>query len=245
MASEMYTFRESPSSRQASSLRMSVFKPLRNAVRSAVSFHPLPAATVRLKEAKESYRRKVERKLQDNNMKEVWGAMKTITGCKNNSGSSVDGGVDRANQFNNFYNRFDCPAPAPAAPSSDPPAAFTTLSSPPSPSPPPYPSPSPPSPSLPPSQSSPPPTPPSAGRQSNSLSSHCPPTFTADQVRRQLRRLHPRKAAGPDKVCPRMLKACAAQLGEPHQQVFNLSLSLGRVAATWKTTCLIPVPKKG
>ncbi|KAI4872192.1 hypothetical protein NFI96_031026 [Prochilodus magdalenae] len=40
--------------------------------------------------------------------------------------------------------------------------------------------------------------------------------FTADQVRRQLRRLHPRKAAGPDKVVP----------------------------ATWKTTCLIPVPKK-
>ncbi|KAI4881889.1 hypothetical protein NFI96_006948 [Prochilodus magdalenae] len=177
-------------------------------------------------------------------MKEVWGAMKTITGCKNNSGSSVDGGVDRANQFNNFYNRFDCPAPAPAAPSSDPPAAFTTLSSPPSPSPPPYPSPSPPSPSLPPSQSSPPPTPPSAGRQSNSHSSHCPPTFTADQVRRQLRRLHPRKAAGPDKVCPRMLKACAAQLGESLQHVFNLSLRLGRVPATWKTTCLIPVPKK-
>ncbi|KAI4875852.1 hypothetical protein NFI96_001584, partial [Prochilodus magdalenae] len=111
---------------------------------------------IRLKEAKESYRKKVERKLQDNNMKEVWGAMKTITGCKNNSGSSVDGGVDGANQFNNFYNRFDCPAPAPApaAPSSDPPAAFTTLSSPPSLSPPPSPSPSPPSPSPPPSQSS-------------------------------------------------------------------------------------------
>ncbi|KAI4892834.1 hypothetical protein NFI96_009184, partial [Prochilodus magdalenae] len=149
---------------------------------------------VRLKEAKESYRKKVERKLQDNNMKEVWGAMETITGCKNNSGSSADGGVDRANQFNTFYNRFDCPAFA--APSSDLPAAFTALSSSPSPSPspPPSPSPSPPSPSPPPSPSSPPPTPPSAGRQSNSHSSHCPPTFTADQVRRQLRRLHPRKA---------------------------------------------------
>ncbi|KAI4889727.1 hypothetical protein NFI96_033082 [Prochilodus magdalenae] len=83
---------------------------------------------VRLKEAKESYRRKVERKLR-NNMKEVWGAMKTITGCKNNSGSSVDEGVDRANQFNTFYNRFDCPAPAPAALSSYPPhhPVFTTI----------------------------------------------------------------------------------------------------------------------
>ncbi|KAI4890554.1 hypothetical protein NFI96_006207, partial [Prochilodus magdalenae] len=99
-------------------------------------------------------------------------------------------------------------------------------------------------PHTPPSQSSPPPKPSAAGRQSNSHSAHCPSTFTADQVRRQLRRLHPRKAAGPDKVCPRMLKACAAQLGEPLQHVFNLSLRLGRVPATWKTTCLIPVPKK-
>lgn len=41
-----------------------------------------------------------------------------------------------------------------------------------------------------------------------------------------------------------MLKACAVQLGEPLQHVFNLSLRLGRVPATWKTTCLIPVPKK-
>ncbi|KAI4888220.1 hypothetical protein NFI96_004855 [Prochilodus magdalenae] len=70
------------------------------------------------------------------------------------------------------------------------------------------------------------------------------PDQAPDQVRRQLRRLHPRKAAGPDRVCPRMLKACAAQLGEPLQHVFNLSLRLGRVPATWKTTCLIPVPKK-
>ncbi|KAI4894256.1 hypothetical protein NFI96_002102 [Prochilodus magdalenae] len=70
-----------------------------------------------------------------------------------------------------------------------------------------------PSPSPPPSQS---PPPSSAGGQSNTHGSHCPPTFMADQVRRQLRRLRPRKVAGPDKVVP----------------------------ATWKTTCLIPVPKK-
>ncbi|KAI4887656.1 hypothetical protein NFI96_006170 [Prochilodus magdalenae] len=60
-------------------------------------------------------------------MEEVWGAIKNITGCKNNRGNSVNGGVDRANQFNNFYNRFDHPAPAAAAPSSDPSAAFTTI----------------------------------------------------------------------------------------------------------------------
>ena len=65
---------------------------------------------IRLKEAKELCRRKVEQKLQDNNMREVWDGMKTITGCKKSS-STVGGDVVRANQFNHFYNRFDNPAP--------------------------------------------------------------------------------------------------------------------------------------
>ena len=63
-----------------------------------------------LREAKDSYRRKVEQKLQENNMREVWDGMKTITGCKKSS-STVEGDVVRANQFNQFYNRFDNPAP--------------------------------------------------------------------------------------------------------------------------------------
>ena len=37
---------------------------------------------VHLREAKESYRKKVEQKLRENNMREVWNGMKTITGCK-------------------------------------------------------------------------------------------------------------------------------------------------------------------
>lgn len=41
-----------------------------------------------------------------------------------------------------------------------------------------------------------------------------------------------------------MLKACSAELGEPIQHAFNLSLQLGRVPVLWKTSCLIPVPKK-
>ncbi|TWW53407.1 LIM and SH3 domain protein 1, partial [Takifugu flavidus] len=37
---------------------------------------------------------------------------------------------------------------------------------------------------------------------------------------------------------------CAAELGEPLQRVFNLSLELGKVPTLWKTSCVIPVPKK-
>ncbi|XP_062854835.1 uncharacterized protein LOC134318029 [Trichomycterus rosablanca] len=48
---------------------------------------------VRLKEAKESYRRKIEQKLQENNMREVWNGMKTITGCKKKGRNSAEGDV--------------------------------------------------------------------------------------------------------------------------------------------------------
>ncbi|KAG5261333.1 hypothetical protein AALO_G00302810 [Alosa alosa] len=54
----------------------------------------------------------MEQKLQDNNMKEVWDCMKSITGLKKSS-SSVGGDLDRANQLNHFYNRFDCPSTSP------------------------------------------------------------------------------------------------------------------------------------
>ena len=45
-------------------------------------------------------------------------------------------------------------------------------------------------------------------------------------------------------MSPRLLKACAAELGEPLQHVFNLSLQLGKVPTLWKTSCIVPVPKK-
>ncbi|KAK7883856.1 hypothetical protein WMY93_026979 [Mugilogobius chulae] len=91
-----------------------------------------------------------------------------------------------------------------------------------------------------------PPLPPSgpSGCASSSSSGSSPPVITAYQVWSELCQLHPRKAAGPDGVCPRLLKACADELCEPLQHVFNLSLQLGRVPSLWKTSCIVPVPKK-
>ncbi|KAI3376636.1 hypothetical protein L3Q82_017070, partial [Scortum barcoo] len=80
---------------------------------------------------------------------------------------------------------------------------------------------------------------------SSPTSTQSSPLITTDQVRGQLRKLRPpRKAAGPDKVCPRLLKTCAAELGEPLQRIFNLSLQIGRVPTLWKTSRIVPVPKK-
>lgn len=73
----------------------------------------------------------------------------------------------------------------------------------------------------------------------------CPPiTITADQVRLQLKRLNTNKAAGPDGVHPRTLKTCADQLCDVLHYIFSLSLSMSRIPMSWKTSCIVPVPKK-
>ncbi|TWW61276.1 putative E3 ubiquitin-protein ligase HECTD4 [Takifugu flavidus] len=46
--------------------------------------------------------------------------------------------------------------------------------------------------------------------------------------------------AGPVKLDTSVIE----KLGEPLQRVFNLSLELGKVPTLWKTSCVIPVPKK-
>ena len=165
----------------------------------------------------------MEHKLMENNMREVWDGEKIITGHK--AKNSTEGGtVERANQVNIFFNRFDQPssqgtnimAPSLSPPSCDPPFPSpldTALH-------------------------------PSYNLSSNTPGDPPPCIITADQVRGELRKLRPKKAAGPDNVCSRLLKTCAAELGEPLQHVFNLSLQLGRVPTLWKTSCIVPVPKK-
>ncbi|KAI4902682.1 hypothetical protein NFI96_031745, partial [Prochilodus magdalenae] len=160
---------------------------------------------VHLREAKESYRRKVEQKLRENNMREVWSGMKTITGYMQRTDSATDGDVERANEFNNFYNRFDCPVQVSAA-SADTSSSLPLASAP-------------------------------DTSVSDCLDINTPPSPFVIHA-------HLPQAAGPDRVRPRLLKSCAAELGAPLQHIFNLSLRLGRVPTLWKTSGLVPVPKK-
>ncbi|KAI4892845.1 hypothetical protein NFI96_004933 [Prochilodus magdalenae] len=160
-------------------------------------------------------------------MREVWSGMRTITGFRSSNNGGVEGSVDRANELNLFFNRFDTASSDLPLPDSSAawPQQPTPLHAPPPPD------------SLPPSCDSP-------------LHTSSPPppvtstvNLTADQVRRQLQRLHMNKAAGPDGVPPRVLKACATQLCGVLQHVFNMSLCLQRVPVMWKTSCIVPVPK--
>ncbi|KAI4873839.1 hypothetical protein NFI96_032536, partial [Prochilodus magdalenae] len=82
---------------------------------------------VQLREAKESYRKKVEQTLRENNMREVWNGMKTITGYKQRTSNATDGDAERANEFNTFYNRFDCPVQAESTDNTAPTPPFSHL----------------------------------------------------------------------------------------------------------------------
>lgn len=57
-----------------------------------------------MRDAKESYRKKVEQKLKENNMREIWDSVKTITECETSYGAE-DGDIMRVNQFNHFFKK--------------------------------------------------------------------------------------------------------------------------------------------
>jgi len=163
---------------------------------------------LKLKVAKEEYGKKVEQKLLENNMKDVWEGMKIITGCKKKS-SVVEGDVVRANQLNQFFNRFECPAPAAMSCSTSTPHLLPTLVGPQH--------------SFPLSCSfsqstvpiqyhasaraaSPQPAPTNAPLSPTyKIGTPLVPIITEYQVKRELSRLRQGKAAGPDGVCPRLL----------------------------------------
>jgi len=151
-------------------------------------------------EGKECYRRKLERKHQQKNLREVWSGMRTITGHGAKTIHGREGNLDEANELNLFFNRFDDVAPLHPPPSS-------SCSS--SPLPPPSLSLIPLLPSLLPSCSLHSPLPP--------LLSPGPITITVEDVRSELGRLRPGKAAGltaSAAECSRCVRlSCAASSG--------------------------------
>ena len=58
-----------------------------------------------LRACKVTYRRKLEAKLQQNNVRDVWTGMKQITGCKVSDRQS-SGSLERAKELNIFFSRF-------------------------------------------------------------------------------------------------------------------------------------------
>ncbi|KAK3552096.1 hypothetical protein QTP86_000241 [Hemibagrus guttatus] len=63
-------------------------------------------------------------------------------------------------------------------------------------------------------------------------------------VRRAFRRVNTRKAAGPDVISGRVLRACADQLAPLFTETFNLSLTQSVIPTCFKESIIVPVPKK-
>ncbi len=60
-------------------------------------------------------------------------------------------------------------------------------------------------------------------------------TLSEDEVRRELRRVNVRKAAGPDGITGRVLRSCADQLAGLFTSIFNESLATSVVPTSFKT----------
>ena len=70
-------------------------------------------------------------------------------------------------------------------------------------------------------------------------------TVSEEGVLKMLQKLKPDKAAGPDRISPRVLKELAEPLCKPLTALFQHSIDSGTVPRQWKTTSVSPVFKKG
>ena len=70
----------------------------------------------------------------------------------------------------------------------------------------------------------------------------CVITLSAADVR-PLKKVNIHKAAGPECLPGRVLRACAAQLASVFTDIFNLSLSESIIATCFKQTTIVLVPK--
>ena len=71
-----------------------------------------------------------------------------------------------------------------------------------------------------------------------------PAPFTVEDVRRQLSRCKPGKSPGPDGIQARVFKECATELSPIMHAIFWESYRTASVPTLWKTSTVIPVPKK-
>ena len=69
-------------------------------------------------------------------------------------------------------------------------------------------------------------------------------TISVSGVSKQLLKLNPGKAAGPDNISPRILKELHNEIAPILTDIFNTSLSEGIVPDDWKNASVTPIYKK-
>jgi hypothetical protein len=71
----------------------------------------------------------------------------------------------------------------------------------------------------------------------------CVITLSVADVSNTFKQVNIRKAARPDRLPERVLKACADELASVFTDIFNLSLTESEIPVCFKQTTIIPVPK--
>ena len=71
----------------------------------------------------------------------------------------------------------------------------------------------------------------------------CVITLSVANVNKTFKQVNIHKAAGPDGLPGRVLKACVDQLSSVFTDIFNLSLSESVISKCFKQTTIVPVPK--
>ncbi|XP_035282188.1 uncharacterized protein LOC118231922 [Anguilla anguilla] len=180
-----------------------------------------------VRDAKRLYSEKLQQQFSENNSASVWKGLRQITNYKPKAPHSTND-LRLANDLNEFYCRFERQWDSPDTIPREPIHQLQTTSS---------------------------SSPISAGARASlqsptsEASSPSPITMTTlslleRDVNRLFKRQNPRKAAGPDSVSPSTLKHCADQLSPVFTDIFNTSLETCHVPACFKTSTIIPVPKK-
>ncbi len=72
-----------------------------------------------------------------------------------------------------------------------------------------------------------------------------PIVFTPDSVMKILQSLSPHKAAGPDELHRKIVRALAPFIAERLTELFNLSLLTTEVPEDWESAIICPIFKKG
>ena len=78
----------------------------------------------------------------------------------------------------------------------------------------------------------------------NTFFACCGLSLTVADVSKTFKRVNPHKAAGPDGIPSRVLRACTDQLAGVFTDILNRSLSQSVVPTCFKMATVVPVPKK-
>ena len=71
-----------------------------------------------------------------------------------------------------------------------------------------------------------------------------PVVITEEEVRRLFKKLNARSASGPDGISSKTLKICSDSLAHVFKTLYERSLEEGHIPNIWRSSMIIPVPKK-